>query len=295
MSKRMRAFCAILFMGVVALAVCMPKTEAMAASANDGTKVELIFSDVEVECTNRDGLFGGRYADFTVSGSVKNASENPVNEDNMPKLIAEGDEDTKFKADLSQDKLLPGETCDITYSDEFDVKHDELPTLSFSGKLSFAGLEDAEKELNDGLKKVVNEYATEDAEKEAKKEKEKKAEAKAKKKQEKDKKALKACKGKTAAEAWKAAKKTEYKPSFKDSYDVDVTDGVKEGSEPSAAKVTKVDVKDAGFLTSSKVTFELDYVDPAAKAERDEKEAAEKAAKEEAERKAAEEKAREEA
>lgn len=270
MSMRKRAFCVALFVGVFVLAVCMPKTEARAASAGEG-KAELVFSDVEVECTNRDGLFGGRYANFKVSGSVKNASENPVNEDNMPKLVSKDDEDIEFKADLTQDKLLPGETCDVTYSEEFDVKHDELPALSFSGKLSFVGLDDAEKELNDGLKKVVDKYAAQDAEKDAKKEKEKKAEAKSKKKQKKDKKALKACKGKTAAEAWKVAKKTDYKPSFKDSYDVDVTDGVKEGAEPSSAKVTKVEVKDAGFLSSSKVTFKLDYVDPAAKEERDEK------------------------
>ena len=226
---------------------------------------------------------------------MTNDTEKPVNADNMPKLVSATDDGPTFKADLSQDKLLTDETCDIAYTGELDLKHDEVSALSFAGKIATTGLEDAEQELNDEIAKVIDGYADEDAQKEAQKKEEEEAAAKEEEKRSQDKKALEKCKGKTALEAKKVAKGTDYAARFEDSYGVDVTDGVKKDSEAGAAKVTSVKVKDAGFLTDASVTFELDYVDPDAQKERDEKEAAEQAEKEAAAQREAEEKARAEA
>ena len=85
--------------------------------------------------------------------------------------------------------------------------------------------------------------------------------------------ALFACKGKTAGEAYKVAKNTSYEPDFEDSFGVDVTGDVRAGSDASKATVTKVDILDEGWFWDASVTFTLDYVDSAAKAERDNKEA----------------------
>ena len=298
MARNLKKLLAVLIICTIALVGCSSKSEPEVQERAN----KLVFSDMKVECSNRDGFFGGRHAKFKVTGSVKNDTADPVNKDNMPTLVTDGDDTKTFKADLSQNKLLSGETCDVTYSGEIDLKEGEAQTVSFTCKLDVSGLDDAQKELNSDIQKIVGDYADEDAKKDAEKKQEEEESAKAKKKQEDDKKALEDCKGKTAVEAKKVAEGTDFKPRFNDSHDVDVTNSVKDDSEAGAAKVTSVEVKDEGFLTDAKVTFVLDYVDPKAQKEREEKEAKEKAKKEEeakkkeeAEQRAAEEKARKEA
>ena len=293
MSRQLQKIIVALTVCVIALVGCSSKSESETQAPERANK--LVFSDVEVDCANRDGFFGGHHAKFEVTGSVKNDTADPVNEDNMPELVVEGDGGQSFKADLSQDKLLSGETCSISYKGEIDLDSADAPKLSFMCKLDVSGLEDAQKELNSGVAKVVSDYADEDAKKDAEKKKAEEESAKAKQKREDDKKTLEACKGKTAAEAKKAAEGTDYEPRFMDSYDVDVTKSVKDGAEAGSAKVTSVEVKDEGLLSSASVTFKLDYVDPEEQKKRDEKAAEEAAKKEEAERRAAEEKARQEA
>ena len=287
---------------VVACAVALVGCSSNSGSETPERANKLVFSDVKVECSSRDGLFGGRYAKFKVTGSVKNDTADPVNKDNMPTLSSETQDAKTVKADLSQDKLLPGETCDITYSGEIELKQNDGQNLSFTYKIDVEGLEDAQKELNAGIQKVVGDYADEDVKKDAEKKAAEEESAKAMKKLEDNKKSLEGCKDKTAAEAKKVAESTDFKPRFIDSHDVDVTDDVKDGSEAGVAKVTSVEVKEKGFFTDATVTFKLDYVDPKAQKEREEKEAEEKAKaeeearkKEEAEQRAAEEAARKEA
>lgn len=84
---------------------------------------------------------------------------------------------------------------------------------------------------------------------------------------------LKACKGKSADYALKSAQDSGIDANFVDSFDVDVTEYVtdaKNGSEVHKAKVTEVKTHDLWILGKS-VTFVLDYTDPNAKKERDEK------------------------
>ena len=287
MAKQLHKLLIVVIVCAFALVGCSSKSEQPAKDRAN----KLVFSDVKVECTNRDGLFGGRYAKFEVTGTVKNDTNDPVNKDNMPTLESDGKDAKTYKADLSESKLLAGESCNITYKGEIDLKSNEVPALSFSCKLDVSGLEDAQKELNDGIQKVVGGYDDKDAEKKAADEKREAEEAEAKKKQEEGKKALEACKDKTAAEAKKVADGTDYKPRFNDSHGVDVTGSVNDGSDAGKAKVTLVEVKDKGLLSDASVTFTLDYEDPAAKKKREEEEAK----KAEAERKAAEEKAKKEA
>ncbi len=282
MSKRLLTLFFAAIFCVCLLAACGTNSNEPVEETSD-----LVFSDVKVECSNRDGFFGGRYANFTVTGSVTNKSGSPVNEDNMPKLITAGDGGEEIKADLSQDKLLDGETCDISYEHEFDITHDALPTLSFSCKLSTEGLEDAEKELNSGLGEVADGYASKDAEREAEKKAAEEKEQQEKEAAEQAKKAIEDCKGKTADEGLKAAKDANYSASFEDKDGVDVTDDVEDASNKSdvhKAKITEVEV--TNFL-GDYVTFTLDYEDPEAKKAREEeakaKEEAEAKAKEEAE------------
>ena len=287
MAKHLQKLLIALFACAFVLAGCSSKSgQSTSERAN-----KLVFSDVKVECTNRDGLLGGRYAKFEVTGQVKNDTDDPVNKDNMPTLSSDGKDAKTYEADLSQSKLLAGESCNITYKGEIDLKHDEVSALSFSCKLDVSGLEDAQKELNDGIQKVIGGYDDKDAEQKAADEKREAEEAEAKKKQEEGKKALEACKDKTAAEAKKVADGTEYKPRFNDSHGVDVTESVKDDSDAGKAKVTSVEVKDKGLLTDASVTFTLDYEDPEAKKKREEEEAK----KAEAERKVEEEKAKKEA
>lgn len=262
---------------LVAVTICATMLTCCGSKKDEPTKAEkasdLAFSDVKVECNSRDGFFGGRYAHFRVSASVKNESENPVNEDNMPELLSD-DGKTEIKPDLSQDKLLHGETCNISYEHEFDVKHDSLPKLSFSCKLSYNGLEDAEKEIDEGLKKVLNDYADEDT----KKEKEKEA---AEAKKEEAKKSVEACKGKTADEGLKAADVAGYSAKFKESKGVEVTSKVKDSSNKSDVHVAKItEVKLGESFGQTSVEFTLDYIDPDAQKEREAKETKEAAEKE---------------
>ena len=253
----------------------------------------LMFSQMEVACERRDGWFGARHAEFKVSGSVKNNTENPINKDNLPALEAE-DSSESYEPKITQDKLLAGETCDVTYEGDLDVGDGNVSTLSFTGGFDFDGLQDAEAELNAKLKGVVDDYGQEDAEKEeaeAKRRQEKEAaeeEAEAEKaaaeaKKQQDHSDLEACKGKTAAEALDIARGTDYECRFLDDFEVDVTDDVKtaaDGSELSEAKVGKVEINEGGWFSSAGVTFRLDYVDPDAARERKEKEEQEAAEKE---------------
>lgn len=278
-SKHFAALCTALVLCVSLLVGCGANSE-----EKDANIADLVFSDVKVECSNRDGWFGGRYANFTLKGSVTNNSGNPVNEDNMPKLVAGGADGKEIKADLSQSKLLEGETCDITYEHEFDITHDALPTLTFTCNLSVDGLEEAVGEINSGLGKVADTYASKDAEKEAEK---KSAELKEEQEQAavaQAKKSIEECVGKTADEGLKAAKDANYDATFKDSYGVDVTSSVEDAENSfdiHKAKITAVEIDN--FL-GDYATFTLEYEDPEAKKAREEK-----AAKEAEEAKKAEE------
>lgn len=280
---------------LVWLAVCMSVVCALVCvvgcSSGGGEDVEeeklasLMFSQMEVACERRDGWFGARHAEFKVSGSVKNNTENPINKDNLPALEAE-DSGESYEPKITQDKLLAGETCDVTYEGDLDVGDGNVPTLSFVGGFDFDGLQDAEIELNAKLKGVVDDYGQEDAEKEeaeAKRKQEKEAaeeeaeaeRAAAEAKKQQDRSDLEGCKGKTAAEALDIARGTDYECCFLDDFDVDVTDDVKtaaDGSELSEAKVGKVEIDEGGWFSSAGVTFRLDYVDLDAARERKEKE-----------------------
>ena len=275
MSKRLLSLCTAILICTTLLIGCGSKKEEVKTA-------DLVFSDVKVECSNRDGFFGGRYASFTLKGSVTNKSGNPVNEDNMPKLVTGEDDGEEIRADLSQDKLLDGETCDITYEHEFDITHDSLPTITFSCKLSTEGLEDAEKEINSGLGEIADSYASKDAEEEAERKAAEEKEQKEKEAAEQAKKSIEDCKGKTADEGLKAAKDANYTATFEDKDGVDVTEDVENANNKSKAhkaKITNVEITD--FLDD--VTFTLDYEDPEAKKAREEEEAreAEAARKEE--------------
>ena len=84
---------------------------------------------------------------------------------------------------------------------------------------------------------------------------------------------LKSCKGKTADSALKSAQKAGIDAEFVDSFDVDVTESVTDasnGSDVHKATVTEVKTHDLWLLGKS-VTFVLDYTDPDAKSDRDEK------------------------
>ena len=268
MSKRLLSLCTAILICTALLVGCGAKKEEVKTA-------DLVFSDVKVECSNRDGFFGGRYASFTLKGSVTNKSGNPVNEDNMPKIVAGGDDGEEIRADLSQEKLLDGETCDISYVYEFDITDDPLPTLSFSCKLSVEGLEDAEKELNSGLGKIADSYADKDAKEEAERKAAEEKEQKEKEAAEKAMKAVVACMGKTADEGLKAAKAAGYTATFEDKGGVDVTDDVENANNKSdvhKAKITNVEI----ISLLDDVTFTLDFEDPETKKAREE-EAAEEA------------------
>lgn len=247
---------------LMAVVTCVTLLSSCGSKKEEEPSFDLTFSDTKVECNKREGFFGDRHANFKLTASVKNTSENPVNEDNMPILSTE-DGKAEVKPDLSQDKLLPGETCNITYEQECDVKSDGMPTLSFSCKLSTIGLEDAEVEINEGLKGIADKYASDDAKKEEEREADKK-------KKEQARKAVEDSKGKTADEGLKAAEAAGYSAYFKDSANVDVTPKVKDssnGSDVHSAKISSVKVEDYWLFVSAE--FVLDYTDPDAKKERE--------------------------
>lgn len=290
-SERTGAMKKTRFWIVVAIAACLALLTACGGEP-EPPKV-LNFTQMEVSTDTRTGFFGGRYASFKVTGSVTNNTGNPVNVDNIPVLTWDNE---KLKAETSQEKLLDGETCDVTWEKEISFKGSDIPELSFSGSVEFAGLDDCQTELNEQLQAIASGFADKDAEEEAaRKKREQEAEEarkqaeqeaeEARQKEEADKAALTACKGKSASEAKKVASGTDYKPIFKDSYDVDVTSDITDTSDAGLATVTKVTIENGGFFPDPKVTFTLDYTDPAAKAERDKKE------KEEVARKQAEEEA----
>ena len=239
-------------------------------SGSPATPKVLTFSDMEVTCDSRVGFFGGRYTSFKVTGSVTNDTDNPVNEDNMPSIVSEGE--GEFEPRLSQDKLLSGETCDISYEGEINVDDGETPKLTFEGKLETAGLDETEKELQEKVSEKVGEFAAKDE----KREREEKERQKARK-------AVEDCEGKTAKDALAAAEAADIKYFFLDKYDVDVTGDVEKAkywSDILKSKVTDVELRD-GFFGGATAKFTLDYVDEEAEADRKTKEE-EKKAKEKA-------------
>lgn len=247
----------------------------------------LTFTDMTVKTETRTGFFGGRYASFEVKGSITNKTDNPINEDNLPKVSWGGDNSGEADPEMSQDKLLTDENCSITWKEELTIDGSSIPEVSFKGSVEFTGLDDCQSELNEQLQAIASEYEAADTKKENERKAEEKKKADAAKKLEDDKKALSSCKGKSAQEALTVTEGTDYEPTFKDSYDVDVTSDVKKAKEDSDianALVTDVKIADAGWFSSASVTFTLDYVEEAAKKEREEKAAKEKAEKEKAEK-----------
>lgn len=271
MKRYMRAALLLFLSSVTVLAVCglvgcKPK--------------QLTFSSMDAKASAETGPFGGRYVAINVSGSLKNDTSDAISSSDLPQLVGG---DVKIAADLAQDELKPGETCDVTWKQDIDYAGKPFPELAFSGGGTFEGLDEAQATVNEGLKKAADQFVKQDEDEAAKKA----AEEKQKKAEEEQKAAvvasLEACKGKTADEALKVAEGTEYKPAFVDSFDVDVTADVTDAASSSAAhsaKVTEVKVEEEGFFSVAKVTFVLDYVDPAAKKEREKKEASDQAKKE---------------
>lgn len=243
-------------------------TSAVAAS-----KKVLQFSKVTVKTSSFTGFFGGRYASIEIKGSITNNTGKPINADNLPSLVWNNGE---VSVKMTQEKLLADETCNMTCEADISLSGNAAPEMEFSGPVDFAGLDDAEKQLAEQLQAIVDEFAAEDAAKE-----QARAEAAAIKEQARA--DLKACEGKTAAEAYEIASQTEYEPKFYDSFEVNVTESVKASDDSAAceAPVTKVSVSDGGWFSNACVTFTLDYIDPKAKAERDQV-AADEAAKEQA-------------
>lgn len=277
MTKRLR------LVSMVTISICLALILGCGGSKEAERQAKVLsFSNMTVKTDTRTGFFGGRYASFEVNGSVTNNTDNPVNKDNIPAVVWDGDNAEKVKADITQDKLLPGETCDVSWKKELSIKGSSIPELSFSGSFEFTGLDEVTADLNNQLQEIAGKYAADDAEKEEAKRAEEQEKADAAKKTEDAKAALTECKGKTAYEALAAAQSTDFEPRFEDSYEVDVTDDVKQASKDSelgSALVTDVQIEDESFFWDASVTFKLDYVDPAAKKERDDKAAADAAKK----------------
>ena len=275
---------------VMLVACCLVVLSGCGSGSNaEEKKADLEFTDVEVTCERADGWFGARGARFEITGSVKNNTEDPVNRDNLPR-IKSGKE--TYKPDITQDKLLAGETCDFSYEGEIDLGDGKFSKLFFKGSFDFSGLDDADAELNDGVQSVADEYAKEDADEKAAREKEEKERKDAEKKKQKDIKDLNACVGKTAEEALEVAEGTDYESVFVDSFDVDVTKDVeskKSKSDARKAKVAEVEISEGSWISSPSATFKLDYTDPEAAKKREEEEAERKKQEEEAERKKKEE------
>lgn len=244
-------------------------------SAGGAGKI-LDFADADIKAEARDGFFGGRYASFEVTASVTNNTGKPINEDNLPSLSWDGGE---AKPRLSQDKLLERETCNVTWKEELAVNGSEIPELSFSGDVEYTGLDDCQSDLNGRLQDIAAKYAADDAAREEERAAKEKANAEAKQKREGDKEALGACKGKTAYEAYEVASGTDFEPKFLDVADVDVTNDVSDKSEAGKAKVTEVNIAEAGWFNGDEVSFTLDYEGAVTKAEREKKEAEEAASK----------------
>lgn len=241
----------------------------------------LKFDKMAVETNSRTGFFGGRHASFKVTGSVTNNTDNPINKGNLPFITQDGNDDYKCKARLEEDKLLPGETCDVTWKDELTFDNG-LPTLSFEGSVEYSGLDDVEGQLNEQIQAIADEYLSKDAQEEEDRKAKEQAKNEAESKKKSVKESLTDCKGKTSIQAYAIACETEYEPVFKDSYNIDVTADVKkakEDSEIGKARVNKVEIEDAAWWWDASVTFTLDYTDPAAKKQRDDDAAADAARK----------------
>lgn len=269
------------------LAICLIMLVGCSSSGGNGqgsapvpeAKV-LTFSKMKVKTSTRTGFFGGRYASFEVTGSVTNKTDNPINKDNVPSIVWDDGSGSKVKVDMSQEKLLSGETCDVSWEKEITIDGSSIPELSFDGAVEFTGLDGCQEELNGQLQAIAGEYAAQDSAKEEERKAKEQAKADEAKKKEDTKSSLNACKGKTAYESYNIAKGTDYPPIFKDSYDVDVTDDVKKAASDSKlgqALVSAVEINEGNWFSDRSVIFMLDYTDPAAQKERDDKAAADKA------------------
>ena len=227
---------------------------------------DLVFSDVKVECSGREGVLGGRYAAYKVTGLVTNNTKRPLFADSMPVVVADVAGSVDVRASLSQFKLASGETCSISYEGELAVKDDEIPNVSFSCRLTTEGLRLAKADLNVGLAQVVKEFAEKDAaERAAIENKIAEIAAEATEKQEaaeQAKKSLEACEGKTADEGLQAAKDAGYSATFKDKAGADVTSAVEDSNgESDVRKATIASVDTLSFL-GNYVAFTLDYTAP---------------------------------
>lgn len=243
----------------------------------------LTFSKMSATTSSRTGLFGGRYAAFEVSGLITNKTENPINEDIIPSINWSTDSNGKAKPDMTQEKLLPGETCNISWRKELAIEGSAIPEMTFDGPVEFTGLDDCQADLNEQLQAIASDYASQDLAKEKERKAKEKAKADEAKKKNDIKKALSKCEGKTAFEANEVAKVTEYRAVFEDAYDVDITSDIEDAaanSEMGKLIVSAVEIDEGGWFSSPTVTFTLDYTDPAEKKKRDDKVAAEKARKE---------------
>lgn len=261
------------------------------SSDEEPTAKILQFTDMDVTTESRTGFFSGKYASFEVVGEVTNNTQKPVNKDNIPAIVwtDESGHKTKVKATMTQDKLLEGESCDVTYHDELLIEDNALPELAFEGKVEFSGLDDVESELNEQMQAIVSGFAADDAKKAEEKAAQEQAAKEEAQKKEDAKATLQACKGLYAIKAYNTAKDTGFDIKVLDSQGNDVTKSIensKKGDAIRKAEVTDVQIDEAGWFSDDTVTFTIAYEDPEAKARRE--------AKEEEERKAAEAKAIEE-
>ncbi|MBR2683287.1 MAG: hypothetical protein IKE22_08490, partial [Atopobiaceae bacterium] len=244
------------------------------AQAKQSSKA-LEFTDINVKTSSQTGFFVGHYASIEVSGWVTNKTGKPINADNMPSLVC-GDEELPAK--MSQEKLLADESCKVSFKGDVYLEDGKFPPVSFKGQEQFIGLETTGSQLDKELQKIAEEFSAEDAAREEERQKREQEEAAKKAKVEEEKASLLECEGKTALEAFDLAKTTSYEPYFEDAYGVGVTEDVRSANkddEIAQALVTEVEPSDALWIFGATVTFKLDYTDPAAAKERQEKAEAE--------------------
>lgn len=242
----------------------------------DRGKTDLVFSDVKVECSNRDGLSGDRYAKFTLSGTVTRQTWRTAREEDMPRLVTGEEGYEEILPRLTDEQLSRGESCSFIYEHEFDITDNALSTLSYTCDRSTEGFDEALEKVNSGLKGVVDEYARKDAEKRAAEEE---AERKAAE-EEANKRAVEGCKGKTTDEGMKIAKDAGYTVTFVDNAGADVTKEVEDSTDGSEARASTIKIVEIVSSERKEVTFTLDFEGAETKKAREEEEAKRKAEEE---------------
>ncbi len=260
MKKRVLAIgvAAIACASVLARLYYMKRREAVLGTS------DLAFTNMRVTCAGREGLLGGQYATFKLTGSVTNKTDSSLGAQNMPKIVAETEGYGEARANLSKERLFSWDTCDISYEGELEVKNHALPKVSFSSKLVTEGLGVVEAQLNAGLAQIAKEYADVDAAMKADDER-RAAEAKAKQEAfEQAKKSLEDCKGKTADEGLAAAKSAGYSATFKDKSGADVTSDVEDSANESDVHGATIASVETLNLLGNYVAFTLDYAAPKA-------------------------------